>query len=114
MNLVFGLVLSAGYFGLIKWGPSDAMKFATILSNLILMNVGLAFFNLLPCPPLDGGALLVNLLPRRLSHWGEAAERYGSILLFMLLMSGLLGYYMLPARIAGAIWIGFLTRLGIG
>ncbi len=114
MNIVFALLISAAYVSVLKWGPSESMKFVTILQNMILMNIGLAFFNLLPCPPLDGGALLVNLLPRRLSHWGELSERYGSILLFMLLMSGLLGYYMLPARYAGAIWIGLLTRLGLG
>lgn len=114
MNLVFALLLSLGYLTLLRFGSNDSIKFVAVLSNLIMMNIGLCFFNLLPCPPLDGGALLVNLLPRRFSHWGELSERYGSILLFVLLMSGLLGYYMWPARWVGAIWIGFLTRLGIG
>lgn len=114
MNLVFALVLSGVYLGLLRFGSIDTMKFASMLANVILMNIGLCFFNLLPCPPLDGGALLVNLLPRRFAHLGELSERYGSILLFMLLMTGLLGYYMWPARYAGALWIGLLTRLGIG
>lgn len=114
MNLLFAAVLSFAYFAVIRWGNSETLQYTKILSGYILMNVGLCFFNLLPLGPLDGGGMLVNLLPRRYAHIGELSEKYGAYVLFGLLMTGLLGYYMLPARLAALHWIGFLTRLGIG
>lgn len=114
MNIVFALVLSVGYFALVRWGSLETLQYLKIVQGYIVMNVGLCFFNLLPLGPLDGGGLLVNLLPRRFSYIGELSERYGAFVLFALLMTGLLGYYMLPARLLALHWIGLLTRLGIG
>lgn len=113
MNMVFAMFISALYVGLVKVGSEGALKAATIAQGLIGMNFGLAFFNLLPLPPLDGGSLAINLLPRKLGSVGEAIERYGSIVLFMLLMSGLLGYLMLPARHLAVLWTNKLTLFAL-
>ena len=54
-----------------------------LLSVFFTLNVGLAIFNLLPIPPLDGSKVLSSLLPPSFESSIEALERYGMILLFI-------------------------------
>lgn len=54
----------------------------------ILMNLVLAFFNLIPIPPLDGSHVLYHLLPPRLGMRYRELSRYGMLILIVLLMVG--------------------------
>ena len=54
------------------------------LITLILMNLGLGLFNLLPIPPLDGSKVLFALLPDRAYLQLMRYERYGMLLLILL------------------------------
>lgn len=56
----------------------------------ISINLVLALINLLPIPPLDGSRILTGLLPLRLAGQYNQLERYGFIILIVLLYSGLL------------------------
>jgi Zn-dependent protease len=59
-------------------------------------NVLLAVFNLIPIPPLDGGRVLRGLLPERYGQKLDAGERWGLILVMLLLTFGVLGWLVLP------------------
>lgn len=57
--------------------PAGAVE---ILSFVVLINIILAIFNLVPIPPLDGSKILFSYLPTRFGHFQEILERYGMVL----------------------------------
>jgi Zn-dependent protease len=61
---------------------------ATILSQLVRLNVLLAVFNMIPIPPLDGGNVLAGLLPAQLSSVFNRIRPYGFLLLYALILTG--------------------------
>lgn len=82
-----GLGMTGNYFAL----PLALMGAAGVFINVIFM-----VLNLLPLPPLDGGRILVSLLPHRLAYKVARIEPYGFIILIVLLFSGALGFVMWP------------------
>jgi len=71
--------------------PMIEMAQAGILINAILM-----IFNLIPILPLDGGRILTSLLPRNQAIAFSRLERYGLVIVIVLMLSGLLGQFILP------------------
>jgi len=81
------------------------------VAAVIVMNFGLAFFNLIPCPPLDGGAILHGILPRELEWITDSLKTYGFIILFALLYSGAIGKIMGPVISLARMWLEFLQGM---
>jgi Zn-dependent protease len=80
-------VVAALAFPLIVYLPTVAAQWAALnLKNALIINVVLAIFNLFPLPPLDGGRIVVGLLPNVLAKKFARIEPYGLIILIGLLI----------------------------
>lgn len=66
------------------------------LGHLLMMNVSLAVFNLLPFPPLDGSKVLETFLPASMQPLLEMLEQYGYIILMLLIYMGFFGAIINP------------------
>ncbi|MDO4516032.1 MAG: site-2 protease family protein [Bacillota bacterium] len=78
-------------------GVSMAFQFCYLL---VLLNIGLGVFNLIPFPPLDGSKVVAMFLPDRLYIRWMQLERYGMILLMAVLWFGWLDGFLGAARTA--------------
>jgi Zn-dependent protease len=68
-------------------------RFAVLM---VLINLGLGVFNLIPVPPLDGSKLLYLVLPPKWLQGYFWLERYGFFVLIILLMTGIIQAVMSP------------------
>jgi Zn-dependent protease len=67
-----------------------------ILRQAVVINLLLAFFNLIPIPPLDGGNVLAGLVPERAAQVIDTMRQFGFILLYVLMFSGILTELIIP------------------
>jgi Zn-dependent protease len=99
---VLDAMIAAGALG----ASGIAAPLIYLLFSLAMINLVLAVFNLIPIPPLDGSHVVGALLPPRL-HWQWVQlERYGFLLLFALLWTGIFGVIFRPF-VKGLLWILF-------
>ena len=87
--LVFVFLYGAFYIPL---GHSQAGQYVLEMLRLTAyMSIGLAIFNLLPVPPLDGSKVLFSVMKDESYYKLMRYERYGSIAMLLLVASGALG-----------------------
>jgi len=67
-----------------------------LLGNMLIMNVSLAVFNLLPFPPLDGSKVLETFLPASMQPVLEVLEQHGYIIMMILIYLGLTSAIIRP------------------
>ena len=86
MNIL--LAIAAGFLlHIVPFFPSLVVRWADAnLQNSIYINIMLAVFNMLPLPPLDGGRVLVGLLPVPLARPVARLERWGFLILIAALI----------------------------
>ena len=75
-------------FGLVKIGTQGVLFW--ILYDLVIINIGLGIFNLIPIPPLDGSKVLSAVLPERLYFGYMKYEKYFMLVLLVAMYLGVL------------------------
>jgi len=76
--------------------PAYMQPLALFLSVMLMLNLALGIFNLIPIPPLDGSHVLEELLPPPMAQAYEQIRPYGFILLIGLLYMGVLNFIFEP------------------
>jgi len=82
LALFLAIIIRLGYLLL---GPQSYLL-TTILTPFIALNIILAIFNLIPIHPLDGGKVLIGLLPKRITYqWDEFLQKWGFFIILFLI-----------------------------
>ncbi len=122
-NIISAIVFAIIYLGFLKivsiyqFDMRYEVLFGiiSILQNFIFLNVGLCIFNLLPIPPLDGSRILDSFLPPKALIAYHRYERHISIIMFLLIVTGVVSPFISKAIYAVADVIfkiaGFVVRI---
>lgn len=78
LAIIFGLVLRFT-------PPIQNSPVGDLLASIVLVNLMLAIFNLIPIPPLDGSRLFLTLLPTRFENARRVLDRYGLVVILLLI-----------------------------
>ena len=85
--IIFGILIHlAPSLGFPPYDPFAPIPFYKITSIIVMLNLALAIFNLVPIPPLDGSKILFSLLPRSFDPIMLLFERYSLIFLLIFIV----------------------------
>jgi len=105
--IIFGIILRFVIGGVTDAASMTAMTpYITILSYIVLINIVLAVFNLIPLPPLDGSKLFLAFLPNQYGRLRYSLERFGPIFV-------LIAVFFLWQAISPLVFIIFRAITGI-
>jgi Zn-dependent protease len=100
MAVLFAVPFQLGLVRFTMSSPGTLPSLDMLLSQFVLINLILAFFNLIPIPPLDGYKILIGILPPEMGYRLQPLEQYG----FLILLGAI---FFLPA--IGVDVIGWLV-----
>jgi Zn-dependent protease len=101
--IIFGLIIR---FGPSLFGIPLGSPFYKITTIIVILNLVLCLFNLIPIPPLDGSKVLFSFLPARFRHIENFLEQWGMfVLLFFIIF--------LWSRVAPLIYIAYSLITGV-
>ena len=111
-NILFAFILLIVWEIFAAFLPAVAFNyfFVNIFRSVITLNIGLAVFNLIPIPPLDGSRVLTYFLPYNAARW---VENNGSLLYTAMLLAvftGTLGRFITPVSriiLEGISWLAY-------
>ncbi|MBU1449619.1 MAG: site-2 protease family protein [Proteobacteria bacterium] len=89
-NILFAIIIAAALYLLVQAGVFAGYAqwkwyFGQMMIVGVTVNVILAFFNLIPLPPLDGSGILTGLLPPKAAWRYQQLNRYGFVILLALI-----------------------------
>lgn len=101
MNFILAIVFTIIYYiiqvavpGFI--GTQVGLIVMIMIQMIIVMNIGLGVFNLIPLPPLDGSKILYNFLPYNGKQWFKNNEQIFYIIFMVIWVTGIGGWIVSP------------------
>ena len=80
-------------------------SFASYVVRVVVVNVLLAVFNMIPVPPLDGGNVLAGLVSEDVARLIDQLRPYGFIILYALMLTGVLSALVAPVQRGILSWL---------
>ena len=113
MNFLLAIVFEIIFCVIAKFMPSfyysqTGIIVSAILSSIVLTNLGLGIFNLIPLPPLDGSKILGGFLPYNARNWMDSHAQIFEIVFIALWIVGILSLIISPLI---SLAYGGLTKL---
>jgi Zn-dependent protease len=96
--LIFHSLFDAG-----SEGPLEGATWGFVL--FVFVNVALAVFNMIPIPPLDGGNVLLGILPESMAAAVDRLRPWGFLLLYALMLTGILSAVLRPLQRTVLDWL---------
>ena len=108
-NFLQAIIWALGLVAMTAMGTQERF-FIQMAQAGVLVNLVMWAFNLFPLPPLDGGRILVGLLPWRQAQWVERIEPWGFFVVMALVLVGVVGtYWLRPLMSFGYLVLNTLT-----
>jgi Zn-dependent protease len=99
-NLLIAVVAAVAFHVIPAGDPAAEVNVARpltmIVGGLIDINLLLALFNLIPVLPLDGGNIVLTVLPPSMAYRYAASRSYGMLILYALMLTGAISYLLGP------------------
>lgn len=100
MNFLIAFVFTIIFYVLIAFVPSFMSVLGgtiyIVVLNIIIINISLGIFNLIPIPPLDGSKVLMHFLPYNAKQWFENNQYTFYIVLLLLVFFGFISPILTP------------------
>ena len=101
MNIVLAILFELILCAVIRFAPAFVMTetgyiVSLLLTSIVMTNLGLGIFNLIPLPPLDGSKILSGVLPYNARNWIESRSQIFEIIFIALWVVGILGMIISP------------------
>lgn len=117
MNFILAIIsafilgASSAYAAEFLIGTTTGQIIFVLLQELVIINIGLGIFNLIPLPPLDGSKIFINLFPYNAKRWIREHQVVFYYIFLAIWITGLAGIIISP--VIRFIYTGLMKGIGL-